>query len=270
MSLRLISNFNVSKAMASRASRLVAAVAVAALALSPALVEARPGGGKNSGSRGSQTNAAPPSTSTAPGTAQPMQRTMTPAAPGATAARPAVPASGAAAAAATAAKPSFARNMMMGLGAGLLGAGLFGLLSGSGLFGGLGGIASFLGLILQAALIAGVIFLAIRFFRRRREEAANPAMASAAGVGMMPNMGNLNREAYAPQAAGSASPAASAAMSAPALQPLELAEGDFGVFEKRLQGVMAAYSSEDLAALRSIATPEMVGYFAEDIAENAR
>ena len=35
------------------------------------------------------------------------------------------------AAAAQAARPSFARNMMMGIGAGLLGAGLFGMLSGS-------------------------------------------------------------------------------------------------------------------------------------------
>ena len=165
-----------------------------------------------------------------------------------------------AAAAAQAAKPSFARTMMMGLGAGLLGAGLFGLLSGSSLFGGLGGIASFLGLILQAALIAGVIYFAIRFFRRRREEAATPAMAAAgAGAGMMPPMGNMNREVHQPQSmAGAATPVS--AMEAPVLQPLELTEGDFGIFEKRLQGVMAAYSSEDLAALRGIATPEMVGY----------
>ena len=138
MSLRAISVRSISST-----GRIVAAVAMAAMVLSPVMSEARPGGSK-SGSRGSQTNTAPPSTSTAPGAAQPMQRSMTPntgtpntGAP-ATAARPGVPAAGAAAAA-QAAKPSFARTMMMGLGAGLLGAGLFGLLSGSSLFGGLGG-----------------------------------------------------------------------------------------------------------------------------------
>ena len=43
---------------------------------------------------------------------------------------------------------------MMGIGAGLLGAGLFGLLSGAGF----GGLAGFIGLLFQAALIAGAIW----------------------------------------------------------------------------------------------------------------
>src|SRR3954453_2534125 len=39
--------------------------------------DARPGGGGSMGSRGSRTYSAPPSTTTAPGTAQPFNRTMT-------------------------------------------------------------------------------------------------------------------------------------------------------------------------------------------------
>jgi predicted lipid-binding transport protein (Tim44 family) len=236
------------------------ALSILALALAPALAEARPSGGKSSGSRGERTMSAPPATSTAPGAAQPMQRTMTPSTgaptqPGVNATRPA--ASPAATAAAQQAKPSFARNLMMGIGAGLLGAGLFGLLSGSGLFGGLGGFASFLGLLLQAALIAGLIYLAIRFFRRRQE----PELA-AAGVG------RLDRQMDAPQrqpmpVGGGAAPQGGSDM-------VGLTGADFGVFEKRLHAVTEAFSREDLAALRRLATPEMVGYFAEDLAENAR
>ena len=54
---------------------------------------------------------------------------------------------------------------------GLLGAGLFGLLSGSGLFGGLTGLASFLGLFIQIALIGGAVWLVVNYFRRRSQPA---------------------------------------------------------------------------------------------------
>ena len=49
----------------------------------------------------------------------------------------------------------------------------------------------------------------------------------------------------------------------------ELAPADYGSFERLLNDVQIAYSNEDLATLRQLATPEMAGYFAEDIAENA-
>src|SRR5258708_39833296 len=64
-----------------RTSRLLVAVAALSLALVPGLADARIGGGTSSGSRGSMTWAAPPSTSTAPSSAAPMQRSMTPNAP---------------------------------------------------------------------------------------------------------------------------------------------------------------------------------------------
>ena len=60
---------------------LLAAVAALALALAPGLAEARAGSGGSFGSRGSMTWSAPPSTSTAPYSASPMQRSMTPSNP---------------------------------------------------------------------------------------------------------------------------------------------------------------------------------------------
>jgi predicted lipid-binding transport protein (Tim44 family) len=171
--------------------------------------------------------------------------------------------------------------MMMGLGAGLLGAGLFGLLSGSGLFGGLSGLASFLGLLLQLALVGGLIYLAVRFFRRRSEP--QPAMAGAApGMGTAPQQridamsrDGLSRDGMARQgmdqpASGFGGFGGQQPAQPVMTQPIQLVGEDFGVFEQRLQGVMEAYSRQDNAALARITTPEMAGYLAEDLAEDAR
>lgn len=237
-----------------RRGRYVAVIA-SALLLVPVLAEARPGGGKGAGSRGSRTEQAPARTDTAPNGAQPFQRSAQPS--------PAAPAAaGAASAAAQAARPSMARNLMMGLGAGLLGAGLFGLLSGSGFFSGLASMAGMLGFLLQIALIGGAIWLALRFFRRRSE----PQMAAAGGA-------PLPREPYQPQA--QANQAARMGMmsggsSAPQTQPIELSGDDFNAFERLLGEVNETYSNEDEAGLRRVTTPEMFGYFDEDLSANAR
>src|SRR6476620_8521485 len=61
-----------------RASLLFAAIAALYLALSPGLADARAGFGGSFGSRGGMTWSAPPSPSTAPLGAQPMQRSITP------------------------------------------------------------------------------------------------------------------------------------------------------------------------------------------------
>lgn len=233
----------------SRRGRVIAVLA-GALLLVPVLAEARPGGGRSFGSRGTRTEAPPAPTNTAPGGAQNFQRsTPSPA--------QAAPAAGAAAAA-QAARPSMARNLMMGLGAGLLGAGLFGMLSGAGFFSGLASFAGMLGFLLQIGLIAGLIFLAVRFFRRRSE----PQLATANGP--------MAREAYQPQPnpmmGGLGGGAARAA------KPVEitLAGEDFGHFERLLGEINTAYSNEDQQALRERLTPEMAGHFADDLAENAR
>ena len=75
------------------------------------------------------------------------------------------------------------------LGAGLLGAGLFGLLSGSGFFSGLASMAGIFGFLLQIALIGGAIWLALRFFRRRSEPQLATAGAPLARDTMQPQPG---------------------------------------------------------------------------------
>src|SRR3981081_4071848 len=145
-----------------RARGIVQAIAVVmALALpliaavSPA--DARIGGGGSSGSRGARTFSAPPSTSTAPGAAQPFNRTMT---------QPGSPGLGAPAAAGGGFFNRPGMGMLGGLAAGFLGAGLLGMLFGGGMFGGLGGLSSIFGLILQIGLIIIVVKLAMNWWRR--------------------------------------------------------------------------------------------------------
>ena len=59
--------------------------------------------------------------------------------------------------------------MLGGLAAGLLGAGLIGMLMGNGFMGGLAGLASIFGLLLQVALIGGIGFLLFRWWQRRSQ-----------------------------------------------------------------------------------------------------
>jgi predicted lipid-binding transport protein (Tim44 family) len=209
--------------------------------MSPVPADARVGSGSSSGSRGSKTQTAPPATNTAPKAAAPMERSAQPAAPS-------VNRAGAPAAAAPA-KRGFG-SLLMG---GLLGAGLFGLLSGSGLFGGLSGLAGMVGLLLQVALIGGIAYLALSYFRNRNQ----PAMAGAGG-----NASNLQRTT-ANMAGGSAA-VASVATAAVAVGP-----EDFNAFQRLLGEIQGAYGREDVNALRTMATPEMVDYFSTDLNANA-
>src|SRR3954470_21185385 len=122
-----------------RAFAVVLSLAIP-LAMAMSSADARVGGGGSSGSRGSRTFSAPPSTTTAPNAAQPMNRTFS---------QPGAPA--AAGAAGGAAKGGFFNRpgMLGGLAAGFLGAGLLGMLFGGGMLGGLGGLSSIIGLVLQ-------------------------------------------------------------------------------------------------------------------------
>src|SRR6476620_5888681 len=121
-----------------RAIAVVLSIAVPTV-MTISAADARVGGGFGSGSRGSRTFSAPPSTSTAPGTAQPFNRTFSQ--PG----HMGAPAAGGG----FFNRPGMGRGLLGGLAAGFLGAGLFGLLFGGGLFSGLGGLSSILGLLLQ-------------------------------------------------------------------------------------------------------------------------
>src|SRR6201986_367396 len=127
-----------------KAIAIVLSLVLPVLAVSNA--DARVGGGFSSGSRGTRTFSAPPSTNTAPSTPQPFNRTLSqPSSPGMNS-----PAGGG----------FFNRpggGLLGGLAAGFLGAGLLGMLFGGGMFGGLGGMSSLFGLILQIGLIVIVV-----------------------------------------------------------------------------------------------------------------
>src|SRR5471032_204599 len=140
------------------------------LMLAVSAADARIGGGGSSGSRGARTFSAPPSTSTAPGTAQPFNRTIT---------QPGSPGLGAPAAAGGGFFNGSGRGLLGGLAAGFLGAGLLGMLFGGGMFSGLGGLSSIFGLILQIGLIVVVVRLAMSWWQRRHAPASAYAGVSA-------------------------------------------------------------------------------------------
>src|ERR1700687_4235601 len=226
-----------------RARGIVQAIAVAlALALPLMLAissaDARVGGGMSSGSRGARTFSAPPSTSTAPSTAQPFNRTF---------AQPGSPGLGTPAGGGFFNRPGM--GMLGGLAAGFLGAGLLGMLFGGGMFGGLGGFSSILGLILQIGLIIIVVRLAMSWWQRRH---ANPAYAgAAAGPGAQSSFRSGTGFGLG---SGSA--------------PLEITPSDYQAFERLLGEIQAAWSNEDIAKLHTLATPEMVSYFTKDLEAN--
>ena len=59
------------------------------------------------------------------------------------------------------------------------------------------------------------------------------------------------------------------APAAPAGEPITIEKADYDAFEQLLGDVQAGYSAEDQSALRAVATPEMVSYFAEQQDEYA-
>src|SRR6266436_3882877 len=226
-----------------RAIAVVLSLAVP-LVLAVSAADARIGGGGSSGSRGSRTFSAPPSTTTAPNAAQPMNRTFT---------QPGSPGVGAPAAAGAARGGFFNRpgmGMLGGLAAGFLGAGLLGMLFGGGMFGGLGGMASIFGLILQIGLIILVVRLAMSWWQRRHAPASAYAGA-AAGPGAQSSFRTGTGFGLG---SGSA--------------PLEIAPRDYEAFERLLGEIQTAWSNEDVAKLHMLATPEMVSYFTKDLEQN--
>jgi predicted lipid-binding transport protein (Tim44 family) len=215
----------------------------------------------SSGSRGTRTYTAPPSTTTAP-TARPVERTMTqPTNPSANVARPGVPSTSPAAGLMN--RPGF----MGGLFAGLLGAGLIGLLLGGGLTGGLGGLASFLGLALQVGIIALIGWLLFSWWQRRQQ----PATAMGPSMRDMPNQ----RPSYNFGGGGlgglGSTPGSYGAANARPSNPDEIGTtpADFDAFERLLGDVQTAYGAEDIGKLRNLVTPEMLSYYLEDFNANA-
>jgi predicted lipid-binding transport protein (Tim44 family) len=252
--------------MISRSSRF--AVLFAGLFLAFSMVaadhaEARRGG--SFGSRGTRTFQSVPPTRTAPQPAAPVERSMTPNTATNNAARQTQ----------TSQRPGLFNGLGGSMMRGLLLGGLIGLLLGQGF----GGLAGMLGLLLQGLLIGGAIMLIIRFFRS--QSARNPAMA-----GVPRGMGNFGRSAATqPNAAnvssfpipgigsgssGSGLGGSGFGRAAPASDEITMTPADLDTFQQRLTEVQEAFGREDHAGLRRLATPEMVSYLSEELADNAK
>jgi predicted lipid-binding transport protein (Tim44 family) len=128
----------------------------------------------------------------------------------------------------------------------------------AGIFG-VGALASVLGFVLQMLLIAGVVWLALAYFRSRRT--GQPVFASGGGRGHevpIPKADTTNR-------ANGGAPVA--ATTAPALN---ISQADLDSFERMLGDIQAAYSHEDTHRLGDMTTPEMLSHFSQELADNAR
>ncbi len=225
-----------------RTRALLAGVAALALALSPALAEARAGGGSSFGSRGSMTYSAPPRTNTAPYSAAPMQRSMTPQSQPFNSPGYGAPA-----------YQNRSSGFMSGLMGGLIGAGIGGLLFGHGFMGGGMGGFGFLGLLLQIFLIVMIGRFLYRWFTGAR----SPAVAGGPNIfsrgGMPGGMAGANAMQGGPRPSGP--------------PPIAIGQGDYQQFEQLLKGIQAAWTAHDLPGLQAMTTPEMASYFADQLAE---
>ncbi len=209
-------------------------VLASAAPLSPA--EARVNSGLSLGSRGSLTNAPVPG-------ASPFQRSMSQGSYGG----------------------GYASNyggysrgygMRSGFGSGFAGGllgGLFGIGLGGLLFGGMHGGFGILGLLIRLA----ILFFVGRWLLRLFAGGMAPAAAGAYGARFAPGgMPGAARPGMFGGGGGSA-----------ARRPVQLAQTDYQSFDALLRNIQAAWSAHDMAGLQNMATPEMVSYFGEQLAE---
>jgi predicted lipid-binding transport protein (Tim44 family) len=234
-------------------------IAVAALGVASALAivaadyaDARAGRGGSIGSRGSRTFDAPPATNTAPKQAAPMEKSITQ--PGKATSAQGAQGPQSAAPASQASRFGGMRGLLMG---GLIAAGLASIF-------GVGALASVLGFLLQFMLIAGIVWLAIAFFRSRSQPAL--ARGPSARDSMMRDAGQGSSSV---PPVGRASAAAAAATTSGAAA-LAIGQDDLNTFEKRLSDIQRAYSEENINKLGELTTPEMLSYFAQDLSDNAK
>jgi len=256
------------------AAALGVVLAIGLLAATPA--DARRGG--SFGSRGSRTYSQPAPTSTAPGYTAPVQRSMTApgGAPGGTTYQPGY-------------RPSYAPGYAPGYGynrspfsgflGGLVAGGLIGgLLSGGhhwgggwGGYGWGGGGGGLLTIILQLVILFVVVSLVMRMFRRRSGY-AEPMFAgsgpgpSASFLGGAPPFGSGPQPGPNGFAGGGYG---GTAVPPTAGWDIPITPQDQQTFERLLMEIQDAFAHEDYARLRERCTPEVMGYLAEELSDNA-
>lgn len=215
--------------------------------------EARRGG--SFGSRGTRTFQTAPPTRTAPAPTGPVERSMTPAQqPGAAARQQQTVGQQ---------RPGLFNGFGGSLMRGILIGGLFGMLLGYGF----GGMAGALGFLIQLLLIGFLATLVMGWLRARREQ---PATAGGAPFGGNGYARDRSEPAAPAQRTGGGFSIPSIGGGAPVSQDIEVDKDDLDTFERRLSEVQAAFTAEDHAALRRLSTPEMVSYFSEELADNAK
>ncbi len=225
--------------------------------------DARRGG--SFGSRGSRTWQAPAPTRTAPNQTAPVERSMTPNQPGTNQATRQQQNVGQQ-------RPGLFNGLGGNLMRGILIGGLFGLLLGTGF----GGLAGALGFVLQLLLLGFLASLFMGWLRSRNQTATAGGPQPAAGNGFgRDSMARDNNQQSGNQQAGRAGgftiPAGGNTQAAPVeTVDIQMGQDDLDTFERRLGDVQRAFADEDHAALRRLSTPEMVSYFSEELADNAK
>jgi predicted lipid-binding transport protein (Tim44 family) len=222
---------------------IVALGATVLIATMPSDADARRGFGGGFGSRGAKTFKAPPATNTAPKATAPITKSTTqPGAPqvGTQATRPGV------GAAQGASRFGGLRGILLG---GLFAAALVGIF-------GAGALASVLGFMLQMLLVGGIIFLLFRLFRGGAKPAVATASAAPAPAAGRNPLDILKRSGTGGGASAS--------------NELTIGPSDYDAFERLLGEVQMAYGRNDVDALSSRLTPEMLSYFAGELDENAK
>jgi predicted lipid-binding transport protein (Tim44 family) len=154
--------------------------------------------------------------------------------------------------------------------------------AGGGWGGGGGGGGGLFTILIQLAVIGGLIWLGLRLFRRNRGAPAGGAIAGPWGNttssfgglgggfggnsnGGLPgastfngggynNSGGVNPPPYAPQG--------------PALE-ISINQTDMDAFTRLLIEVQDAFGHEDYGRLRTVTTPEVMSFLAEELSENA-
>ena len=246
-------------------------MALGLLVSSPA--DARRGG--SFGSRGMRTYSAPRSTATAPGYVAPVQRSMTPNTgfnnSSAYAPRPGMPGY------AGGYNPGgrfggFGGGFLGGLVAGGLVGGLMGHGWGGGYgggygggWGGGGGVGIFT-ILIQLLILGGIGWFVMGLFRRR-PALASPFAATEPGFGAAGGAGGFGG-GFGGGGGFSGGAAPFVPTSGPAWE-IPITPADQSAFEQLLRDVQDAFAREDYAALREHCTPEVMGYLAEELSDNA-
>ena len=232
---------------------LTAAIAVAGLIGAPA--EARRGG--SFGSRGSRTYSAPSQTSMMPRYGAPVQRSMTP--PSANG-----PASiGGPFRLQGQTAQSYQQSRPLGrfggfgggLVGGLLAGGLIGSMMGHGGGWGMGSGGMGGGLLIsliQIAVLGGIAWFVIGFFRRRAKVGPD----------------SIQRQSSSPIDYGQASAPSFGTQSSSTVD-ITVTDSDKADFERLLTEVQDAFGHEDYGRLRGITTPEIMSYLSEELSQNA-